>query len=293
MFNEYRLTIIAVIVFAVIVTFGIKGATCQHSALDSQTSFLPLPLKDVSEQILHRKGYTVSYNKDTKIPNWVAWHLTAEHVTGPYRRPGGAWHEDKEVPEPRATFADYRDGIWSRGHMCPAGDSKWDRDAMYDTFLLTNCCPQHANLNSGVWNQIEMSCRRWAEKYGDIYIVCGPILFRQKHETIGPNMIVVPEAFFKVVLCLKGDPKGIGFVCRNTDGSKAKDFYVNSISQVERITGMTFFPNLPNDIAEAVKSQADLGQWDGKASGKREPSSSLEMAEREKARPKVKALRLQ
>ena len=67
------------------------------------------------------------------------------------------------------------------------------------------------------------------------------------------------------MLCLEGEPKGIGFVCRNSDGSKAKDFYVNSISQVERITGMTFFPNLPNDIAEAVKSQADLGQWDGKA----------------------------
>ena len=275
MFKEYRLTIIAVIAFAVIITFGIKGATCQRSALDKQTSFLPLPLKDVSEQILYRKGYTVSYNKDTKIPNWVAWHLTAEHVTGPYRRPGGAWHEDQDVPQPRATFADYRDGIWSRGHMCPAGDNKWDRDAMYDTFLLTNCSPQHANLNSGVWNQIEMSCRRWAEKYGDIYIVCGPILFRHEHETIGPNKIVVPEAFFKVVLCLNGSPKGIGFICRNTDGSRAKDFYVNSISQVERITGMTFFPDLPKDIAEDVKSQADLGKWD------------------EKARPKVKALRLQ
>ena len=67
-----------------------------------------------------------------------------------------------------------------------------------------------------------MSCRRWAEKYGDIYIVCGPILFSQEHETIGPNKIVVPEAFFKVVLCLNGKPKGIGFICRNTDGDRRK-----------------------------------------------------------------------
>lgn len=43
---------------------------------------LPLPLKSVSEQILYRKGYVVSYNKDTKLPNWVAWHLTADHVDG-------------------------------------------------------------------------------------------------------------------------------------------------------------------------------------------------------------------
>ena len=35
-----------------------------------------------------------SYNKENKIPNWVAWHLTSEHATGPYRRPGNAWHEE-------------------------------------------------------------------------------------------------------------------------------------------------------------------------------------------------------
>lgn len=107
-----------------------------------------------------------------------------------------------------------------------------------------------------------MSCRRWAEQYGDIYIVCGPILFQQEHETIGPNKVTVPEAFFKVVLCLNGTPKGIAFICRNTDGSKAKDFYVNSISQVERITGITFFPTLPKDIAKSVKSNTDLNAWD-------------------------------
>ena len=264
MLKEYRLTIVVLAVFAVIVIFGIKGATKQPVSMEKQTSFLPISAKGTPEQILTRKGYTVSYNKETKIPNWVAWHLTAEHTTGPNRRPGSAWHEDMQVLAPRATLADYRDAMWTRGHMCPAGDNKWDSDAMYETFLFTNCCPQHANLNSGVWNQIEMSCRRWADKYGDIYIVCGPILFRQEHETIGPNKVVVPEAFFKVVLCLNGTPKGIGFVCRNTDGSRAKDFYVNTISQVERITGMTFFPNLPKEIAKSVKDMADLSKWDKK-----------------------------
>ena len=265
MLKEYRLTIFAIIAFVVIIAFGINGTAKQHDTTKEQTSYLPAPIKGHSEQILNRKGYIVSYNKDTKIPNWVAWHLTKDHVTGPYRRPGSAWHEDLQVNSPRATLADYRDCGWSRGHMCPAGDNKWDADAMYETFLFTNCCPQHSNLNSGVWNQIEMSCRRWAEKYGDIYIVCGPILFRKEHETIGPNKVVVPEAFFKVVLCLNGKPKGIGFICRNTDGSRSKDFYVNSISQVERITGMTFFPNLSKEISESVKNQADLADWDTKS----------------------------
>ena len=145
--------------------------------------------------------------------------------------------------------------------MCPAGDNKWDSDAMYESFLLTNCCPQNANLNSGDWNQIEMSCRRWAEKYGDIYIVCGPVLFNQEHETIGLNKIVVPEAFFKVVLCLNGKPKGIGFIRRNTDTSRRKDLYVNSIKEVERITGITFFPHLTKEISEAVKYKACIKEW--------------------------------
>lgn len=30
----------------------------------------------------------------------------------------------------------------------------------------------------------------------------------------------VPEAFFKVLLCLNGTPKGIGFVAKNTTGTK-------------------------------------------------------------------------
>ena len=40
---------------------------------------LPAPLKNVPEQILHRKGYITSYNREHKIPNWVAWELTPEN----------------------------------------------------------------------------------------------------------------------------------------------------------------------------------------------------------------------
>jgi len=193
----------------------------------------------------------------------VAWHLTGEHTYGDVKRPGNAWHEDLDVPSPRASIADYKGSGWTRGHMCPAGDNKWDGDAMYESFLFTNCCPQNANLNSGTWNQIEISCRRWAETYNDVYIVCGPILFRQEHELIGENKVVVPEAFFKVIVCLnKGQEKGIGFICRNTDGNRKKDLYVNSIRQVERITGMTFFPHLSATVADKVKNEADINDWE-------------------------------
>jgi endonuclease G len=107
-----------------------------------------------------------------------------------------------------------------------------------------------------------MACRRWAERYGDIYIVCGPILYNKEHETIGPNNIVVPEAFFKVVLCLNDKPKGIGFIRKNTDTANRNDLYVNTISEVESITSMKFFPSLPKEISDSVKLQANLKDWD-------------------------------
>lgn len=221
---------------------------------------MPHLVDGISEQILRKTSYVVSYNKDTKCPNWVAWQLTDEHTDGPCKRIGN-FHEEEEVPQPRATIADYRKSGWSRGHMCPAGDNKWNETAMYESFSLVNVCPQNASLNSGLWNSIEMNCRRWARKFGDIYIVCGPVLLNKEHETIGENEIVVPEAFFKVVLCLNGTPKALGVICRNADGNKKQDLYYNSIDQVERITGYDFFPALPDELENSIESDVDMNLW--------------------------------
>lgn len=220
----------------------------------------PAPLSDVPEQIIKKKAYIVSYNKDTKIPNWVAWHLTKEHTDGPIGR-SNFFYADDAVPEPKATIEDYRGSGWSRGHMCPAGDNKWDEEAMYESFSLVNVCPQNSSLNSGLWNSIEIDCRRWANWFGEIFIVCGPVFYKQEHEVIGNNEIYVPEAFFKVVLCLNESPKGMGFVVKNTAGNKKKDLYYNSIDQVERITGIDFFPILPDGIEEDIESKLEIEQW--------------------------------
>ncbi|MBR6278092.1 MAG: DNA/RNA non-specific endonuclease [Bacteroidales bacterium] len=253
--------IVIFLLFSAVLLFGVKTTYAQEQDSLTQDIYafdIPLPLKDTPEQILYRKGYIVSYNQEHKIPNWVAWHLTKEHTLGILKRPSNAWHEDTQVPKPRAVNNDYRNSGWTRGHLCPAGDCKWDSVVMYESFLFTNACPQHAKLNSGDWNEIEKACRTWAQKFGDIYIVSGPILFKQEHLTIGENNVTVPEAFFKVVVCLNGKPKGIGFICRNSEGNRTKDFYLNSISQIERITGITFFPNLPLEI----KTDYSLSDWE-------------------------------
>ena len=220
----------------------------------------PIMPDTIPSRIFERICYIVSYNTLSRQPNWVAWHLTAEHADGEYPR-DNSYYEDEEVPVPRATNEDYRGSGWSRGHMCPAGDNKWDAEAMRESNLLTNICPQHPSLNSGVWNVIERDCRKWAKKYGDIYIVCGPILMNREHETIGENKIVVPEAFFKVILRLNPQPAAIGYVVRNNDGNKKRDMFVNTVDDVERITGIDFFPSLPDDIENMVEASANINDW--------------------------------
>lgn len=217
--------------------------------------------KGTPEQILKRTGYVASYNKTTLLPNWVAWHLTAERTEGSAKRSGVDFAEDTEVPEPRATDWDYYNSGYDRGHMCPAADNKWSKKAMEESFLFTNMCPQNGNLNRGDWNEMEMACRKWAKKYGDLYIVCGPILYKGKHKTIGKNKVVVPEAFFKVVLRTGDNPQAIGFIYKNTSGNRPKDSYVNTVDEVERITGIDFFPSLPDNVEKNVETTADIANW--------------------------------
>lgn len=215
----------------------------------------------VPEQMLRRTGYTASYNKATKLPNWVAWHLTADRTTGPAKRSGVDFQADMDVPAPRAEDSDYYGSGYDRGHMCPAADNKYSEKAMEESFLFTNMCPQNGNLNRGDWNEMEQACRRWAKEYGGVYIVCGPILYKGKHKTIGKNKVVVPEAFFKVVLRTGENPKAIGFIYKNAEGNRPKGDYVNTVDEVERITGIDFFPELPDDVENKVEATADIADW--------------------------------
>jgi len=222
---------------------------------------IPAPLEKRNELILKRTGYTVSYNNHTLQPNWVAWCLYEDRCTGPAKRPQKAFHEDDDVPEPRAVDTDYYGSGFDRGHMCPAADNKQNDEMMLQSFLFTNICPQSHGLNVGDWNELENQCRRWAKDYGSIYIVCGPIFYNQKHKTIGKHKIPVPEAFFKVALRTSPDTAAIGFIYKNKDGNRPKGDYVNTVDDVERLTGIDFFPTLPDNVEQAVEATTDLEKW--------------------------------
>ena len=249
------------------------GATMSQKAKTVVMYEMPAPLKDRPEQILKRKGYTVSYNSETKNPNWVAWHLTKSHTYGSFQRREEVFSEDESVKAPRATNNDYFNSRYDRGHMCPAGDNKWDKEAMTQSFLFTNICPQNHGLNKYEWNDLEIQCRDWAREYGAVDIVCGPLYSSKggrykvgsshdpQQKTIGRNKVWVPDAFFKVVLCRQGRPKAIGFVYRNEGVKQLKTEAVRTVDEVEALTGIDFFPALDDDMENRVEASANLSDW--------------------------------
>ena len=249
-----------------LMAFSLSVTACQgqDSKQYVQTKYeLPAPLKDRPEQILERKGYTTSYNQQTKNPNWVAWHLTDAHTKGSFQRKQEVFSEDEDIARgSRATNNDYYNSRYDRGHMCPAGDNKWDKQAMSQSFLFTNVCPQNHGLNKYEWNDLEILCRDWARKYGAVDIVCGPVYTSSTPRTIGKNKVRVPDAFFKVILCRKGrQPKAIGFIYRNEGKKQLMEEAVRTVDEIERLVGMDFFPALDDQTEDSIEAEARLSDW--------------------------------
>lgn len=222
---------------------------------------IPAKINDRTERVIVHHGYTVSYNADWKIPNWVAYELTDVEVAGEEPR------AKKFVPDPMvpkyesATTDDYKNSGWDRGHMAPAADMKWHPQAMKESFYLSNVCPQNHNLNGGVWKDLEEQVRDLAAQKGSIYVVCGPIV-SDDYQTIGANKVVVPSAFFKVLLQEKdGKIYTIGFVYENVAGRRPMSTYAMTVDEVEELTGIDFFPSLPDKIEKRVESEVDFTKW--------------------------------
>lgn len=235
-----------------------------NAILQKEKLEIPRYMDLVNEQILVRYGYITSYNNITKCPNWVAWCLTKEHTSGEWSRQGIPYIEDTEAIEPRQKMTDWRINPqrYDHGHMCPAADNQWSDIAMEQSFYLTNMCPQNSDLNRDEWADLEKECRKWANIYGELFIVCGPIFYNGKNQTIGgPKEIWVPDAFFKVILTLSKTPKAIGFIYPNDYIQGSIKQFVYAVDEVEKVTALDFYFNLPDEIEERIESYANLTDW--------------------------------
>lgn len=250
--------------------WGCEGITLLPQSADNyEGTFVEAHIEDLDmartakgrkSQIIRHKGYTLSYNDDWRLANWVGYVLTADETEGDVER-SDWFDEDPQVRGTKVRHADYTHSGFDRGHMAPAADMKWDEQAMVESFYMSNICPQVHGLNAGLWNKLENRVRTWARRDSAVVVVCGPIV-PDNHSTIGNANVAVPQYFYKIVASPYGkSPRGIAFIMPNEDIDEPLYHYAVSIDSVERATGIDFLYNLPDSLETFVEQNIDLTVW--------------------------------
>lgn len=249
------------------------GENLPASAPTKVDMFSKYGLPRNSQQFVFHKNHVLCYDRQRRIPLWVAEHVTKENLKGSASRKHSKFLPDPAVPVMfSAHNQDYHKSGWSRGHMAPAGDNKYDQEAMSATFFLSNIVPQNVDNNNGFWNRLEMYCRGLTAKFDDVWIVSGPLFLSESsrgtgkkyvhYEVIGNSEVAVPTHLFKIVVAEKegsGNPLVGVFVVPNTaipSDRQLQEFKVD-LEFVESHSGLQLLP-----LLERKKSR-DLCGIDG------------------------------
>lgn len=238
------------LLFAVSILF-----TTSLTAIEQKSS-LEIPLILSTENVLRHTGYSLVYSEKDEQAKWVAYILTKDQLEHPVAtRDKASFIIDPSIKTGSAKPSDYLNSGYDRGHLCPAADNKWSLQAMKDSFYMSNMSPQMPALNRNVWSQLEEQVRQWAIKYGTVYVATGPILTgNNTHKHIGKEEVTVPDKFYKVILVTGTHPMAIGYVIPNQNTLLPFEQYQCSVNEVEMISGINFFPALPDNIEERVES---------------------------------------
>lgn len=248
--------------FALLVSVWLPAQERCAGAAEPDRTLLEMPAVAEEDVILVYEGFVVNYNPQWLLPGWVAYELTAEEVDGEVPRAKG-FGMDPNYHGRQAMREDYSNTGWDKGHMAPAADMKWSQTAMNESFYLTNVCPQDPALNGSDWHALERQVRVWAQQHGRVWVVCGPYVTDNAFGTIGERRVVVPDGFFKAML--RRDEDGayhaIAFVFANHARRQRLRDAVVSVDAVELLTGFDLFPNLPDEVEEAVEADGLWEEW--------------------------------
>lgn len=227
----------------------------------SAEEMLEVDLPDsIPSQIVNYTGFTVSFNRLNHTPNYSAWKLLGANTRGETKRSGG-FHRDNKV-RGCAKSSDYTRSGYDRGHLCPAADQKWSKEAMRDCFSMANICPQKRVLNGKAWQKLEELSRMWAERDSAIIIIAGPIYEQSDTLRIGESLVRVPSAYFKAIMApFVKKPRAIAFVFPNELAAGDMYRYAVSIDELENITGFDFFNTLPDSIENELESDFQYLEW--------------------------------
>ena len=211
------------------------------------------------------RNYSFGWSQKDRVALWVAYPLCKLYTNGSAGRTN-AWALDPLLGEDSAApFGGYA-GDYARGHQLPSADRQCCYDANAQTFYGTNMTPQLNEHNEKIWADLESRVRGYANTSDTTYVVTGVIVSpssKKERDSYGQS-VTIPDAYFKAVLKYSksstlGAWNAAAFYLehRAYSGSVSKEHSL-SIDELEEMTGIDFFVNLPAKIGEeqAAKLEA-------------------------------------
>ena len=237
------------------------------------------------------RNYSVCYDVDRHISHWVAYPIFKKVYETPVLSRVNDFNYDPNDQLPVIPTRDQQYigtggngrgyGAWGydRGHMLPQASRYNNYEPNRMTYYGTNMMPQNSTLNQNIWASLEGKVRGWGglQTYDTLYVVTGAAFKSTKTIDHANGPIAVPSHCGKVLLRQRGNQnrqisqfkadelKAIGFVFTNDDAGAATSIEsaVRSVKEIEELTGFKFFRNLDPAVADAVKSQKNLADWEG------------------------------
>jgi endonuclease G len=202
--------------------------------------------------------YVVEHSPSRKTPYWSAEYVVADNLKIKKKRVN-AFRADPDLPSRVAAHpSDYDGSGWDQGHASPVGNMYADTIAMLESFYLSNMFPHHPKNNRVGWRVLESIVREQAIARGAVYVITGPIYDSKVDVTIGKNKVAVPTRLYKIVV----DPRHhvtMSFIAPNSPLPASElPFAIVKIADVEKATGITFFPLLRLPFRESTMIWTDL-----------------------------------
>lgn len=229
----------------------------------SKTGWMELPAMDDPELEYYShsfemngktyRNYTFGWSQKDRVAFWVAYPLCTLYTNGNVGRTN-AWALDPLLDKDSAApFGGYA-GDYARGHQLPSADRQCCYDANAQTFYGTNMTPQLNEHNEGIWSSLESKVRSIANKSDTTYVVTGVIVSASsdtERDSYGKS-VTIPDAYFKALLRYGGKTSTLGewnaaafYLEHRAYSENIGRQHSMSIDELERITGIDFFVNLP------------------------------------------------
>ena len=219
-----------------------------------------------------QRNFSVCYSEEMACPVWVACPIHSCYVGGAGR---SSYSQDPVIPSSIQVKPDAGNtnmgNYMNRGHMLASNMRTVSSSTNKQVFYYTNIAPQNGsnfNTGGGWWNNMEEIEKGDFMCADTLYTVNG-CHWENKKETF--NGQVVPTHFYKVFLrtkkgnsgkwvvnCSESELQCVAFYVPHTIGKvQPSRSHMISVSELEKITGHTFFPNVPN----APKDKFNPSDW--------------------------------